>query len=294
MSEGMAELRDRISTLEKERDEALKQAQYGWERHAEKDRAYGEALAQRDAAREELARVQSMPELEWAQVSSAITQALATIAAKQPVLARSLLKALDKGKVYVGRLRAERHAALADNAALMEMVLSGEPGHDYQGLCPDRWQPKARDPECAACRLMSAPHPGAALLEEVAALRASKALLQKGAAICRGLQHPDEEALSVLEPLLEEHRKAMENEQQRYRNVIARLSEEVAHFTGTLCAAAFTDVLNGISRVAVHARNKGLEEAREAVRAALTTGLLTPGNVLHVMREIDAMKEPES
>lgn len=43
----------------------------------------------------------------------------------------------------------------------------------------------------------------------------------------------------------------------------------------------------------VRARNEGLEKAKEAVRCALTTGLLAPGNVTQVLREIDAMKEPE-
>jgi len=36
--------------IEKQRDEALKQARYAWERHAEKDRAYGDALRERDEA----------------------------------------------------------------------------------------------------------------------------------------------------------------------------------------------------------------------------------------------------
>lgn len=36
-------------SLELQRNEALKQARFGWERHAEKDAAYGEALKQRDA-----------------------------------------------------------------------------------------------------------------------------------------------------------------------------------------------------------------------------------------------------
>lgn len=40
--------------LERERDEARKQARYGWERSAEKDAAYGKALAQRDRLLEAL------------------------------------------------------------------------------------------------------------------------------------------------------------------------------------------------------------------------------------------------
>ena len=37
--------------IEKQRDEALKQARYAWERHAEKDRAYGDALRELHEAR---------------------------------------------------------------------------------------------------------------------------------------------------------------------------------------------------------------------------------------------------
>ena len=44
-------LRVRLEEAERERDEALKQARYAWERHAEKDRAYGDALRERDEAR---------------------------------------------------------------------------------------------------------------------------------------------------------------------------------------------------------------------------------------------------
>lgn len=42
------------ATLERQRDEAREQARYGWERHAEKDAAYGKALAQRDRLLEAL------------------------------------------------------------------------------------------------------------------------------------------------------------------------------------------------------------------------------------------------
>lgn len=45
-------------TLERQRDEAREQARYGWERHAEKDEAYGKALAQRDRLLEALKKVE--------------------------------------------------------------------------------------------------------------------------------------------------------------------------------------------------------------------------------------------
>jgi hypothetical protein len=44
-------LRVRLEEAERERDEALKQARYAWERHAEKDRAYGDALRELHEAR---------------------------------------------------------------------------------------------------------------------------------------------------------------------------------------------------------------------------------------------------
>lgn len=43
--------------------EARKQAQLAWERHAEKDRAYGQALRERDAARSEVIRLLAMLDL---------------------------------------------------------------------------------------------------------------------------------------------------------------------------------------------------------------------------------------
>lgn len=48
---------DFARTLERQRDEAVRQARYGWERSAEKDAAYGKALAQRDRLLEALKRV---------------------------------------------------------------------------------------------------------------------------------------------------------------------------------------------------------------------------------------------
>jgi hypothetical protein len=54
-----------------------------------------------------------------------------------------------------------------------------------------------------------------------------------------------------------------------------------------------TALLEEHRRALVRARNEGLERAKEAVRSALTTGLLTPGNVTIVLAEICALKEPE-
>lgn len=47
-----------VANITAERDEAREQARYGWERHAEKDAAYGKALAQRDRLLEALKKVE--------------------------------------------------------------------------------------------------------------------------------------------------------------------------------------------------------------------------------------------
>lgn len=52
-----------------------------------------------------------------------------------------------------------------------------------------------------------------------------------------------------------------------------------------------TALLEQHRKEVVRARNEGLEKAKDAVRAALTTGLLTPGNVEQALRAIDALKE---
>lgn len=92
---------------------------------------------------------------------------------------------LARGRLHdlIAALEKERDAALADNVALLAAIASEELGHDYQGLCPDKTQPKARDPECAACRLLDSPHPGSALLEEhrKALVRARNEGLEKAA-----------------------------------------------------------------------------------------------------------------
>lgn len=53
--EDAANLRVEVERLTLERDEAIKQQRLAWERHAEKDCAYGEALEDRDEARRQLA-----------------------------------------------------------------------------------------------------------------------------------------------------------------------------------------------------------------------------------------------
>ena len=39
-------------------------------------------------------------------------------------------------------------------AALAVVYQGARPEHDFQGLCPDPQQPKARDPSCSACRVL--------------------------------------------------------------------------------------------------------------------------------------------
>jgi hypothetical protein len=68
--------------LTEQRDEALKQARYGWERHAEKDRSYGEALRQRDEAREALRKLLLSRDAAWTgghDWQEAIDEALAAL-----------------------------------------------------------------------------------------------------------------------------------------------------------------------------------------------------------------------
>jgi len=48
-------------------------------------------------------------------------------------------------------------------------------GHVYAGLCPDATQPAARDPECAACRLLIAGPSVEALMPRVWALAVAHA-----------------------------------------------------------------------------------------------------------------------
>lgn len=47
----------RLQEALRERDEAIKQQRLAWDRHAEKDRAYGEALRERDEAKAEVERL---------------------------------------------------------------------------------------------------------------------------------------------------------------------------------------------------------------------------------------------
>lgn len=53
-------------------------------------------------------------------------------------------------------LKAERDAAVADNAVVVDLLKQA----------PQGWHPLGGDELCALCDVMSQPHPGAALLEE--------------------------------------------------------------------------------------------------------------------------------
>lgn len=62
-------------------------------------------------ARAELARIQTLPELEWAQVSASLLMRLSSLARSGNAAdAQSLLSVLDRGKTYVDRMKAEREA----------------------------------------------------------------------------------------------------------------------------------------------------------------------------------------
>ena len=69
------------------------------------------ALAELREARAELARIQTLPELEWAQVSASLLMRLSSLArAGSAADAQALLDVLDRGKTYVDRLKADREA----------------------------------------------------------------------------------------------------------------------------------------------------------------------------------------
>ena len=69
------------------------------------------ALAELREARAELARIQTLPELEWAQVSASLLMRLSSLARSGNAAdAQSLLSILDRGKTYVDRMKADREA----------------------------------------------------------------------------------------------------------------------------------------------------------------------------------------
>lgn len=115
------------------------------------------AIEDRAAVERELDRVQGLPELEWAQAAAVIVQGLALHARTDQPAAKRMLEALDKAKTYVGNLKARAERAEADNAGLL-LALEG-----VTGGAPVPWD-KSR-------------HPGAALLQEMEALRADSAAL---------------------------------------------------------------------------------------------------------------------
>jgi hypothetical protein len=69
------------------------------------------ALAELREARAELARIQTLPELEWAQVTASLMLRLSSLARSGNAAdAQSLRDILDRGKTYVDRMKAEREA----------------------------------------------------------------------------------------------------------------------------------------------------------------------------------------
>ena len=101
----VGEMRDRIAQLEAELAEARKQQKYAWERHAEKDRAYGEALAARDAERAAHARThadltQTQVAAYEAELELSRTQAEAATMRAVLVYARDQLEHLARAEGY--------------------------------------------------------------------------------------------------------------------------------------------------------------------------------------------------
>jgi len=113
---------DSVAALQKYLDEQLKMGgldhedflsiQVGSEKEAHLRRSdiYAVLLELRDA-RAELARIQTLPELDWAQVTASLMMRLSTIARSGNASeAQALLDVLDRGKTYVDRMKAEREA----------------------------------------------------------------------------------------------------------------------------------------------------------------------------------------
>lgn len=86
--------------------------QFGSEKEAHLRRSDIHAvLSELREARAELARIQTLPELEWAQVTASLMMRLSALArAGSAADAQALLDVLDRGKTYVGRMKAEREA----------------------------------------------------------------------------------------------------------------------------------------------------------------------------------------
>lgn len=147
-----------------------------------------ELAAEREArqrAEAELARVQGLPELEWAQAAAVIMQGLALHARTDHPAAKRMADALDRAKTYVDRLKQRAERSEADNAAWVmaaraavvllrddanptECQCGAEEGtnvHDHDSTCPLKF----------FAPLLTNDHPGAALLERLRALEAVRA-----------------------------------------------------------------------------------------------------------------------
>lgn len=109
-------------------------------KHAEATEAeLAQCRRERDEAREELARVQRLPELPWAQVCASLMQRFSAMArAGYQQDAKKLLAVLDKGKTFVTRIEAERDAARAQVAALLDsMEIAATLAQRNAGCAPD-------------------------------------------------------------------------------------------------------------------------------------------------------------
>lgn len=77
-----------------------------------------------NAAREDISRIHRLPEQEWLEVGTIVLQILASAArAGYPINQTDAVKAVDRGKVYVSRLRARCDAAEAEAKAAREAAL---------------------------------------------------------------------------------------------------------------------------------------------------------------------------
>jgi hypothetical protein len=116
--------------LRAELEEAKQQARLGWERAAEKDRAYGEALRERDEA-----RAADAGRTRFCEQCVAVTRERDELQANVDFLIQSnradILVLLEIHRKYVVELAAARDEARAESARLQERVATQDDGLRY-------------------------------------------------------------------------------------------------------------------------------------------------------------------
>lgn len=123
-------VRAECDALRAELEEAKKQARLGWERAAEKDRAYGEALRERDEA-----RAADAGRTRFCERCVAVTRERDELQANVDFLIQSnradILVLLEIHRKQVAELKAERDEARAEVARLCERIATQDDGLRY-------------------------------------------------------------------------------------------------------------------------------------------------------------------